>query len=1036
MLPDFAKVVTGGTVVPLKAAWAHVLNDSFLLRGAVKAIAYLLSQKGQLSTAIVPFLKWVTTGGSLEVKVVRWFLSAYLARKLTKLTQESETLHYVAGRIWAYVTRAPLALKPHIKDNGVIQNTSLGLVWCDPNDKRMYKLTPSLIVGDIGSVGTPQYSLTPLDATENLLAVHGGVDRAFTWPQGVFVICFRTDAGDMPVAHAYRSGNRAYFSRHLVEGPKAIPTSSMIALNPKTKDWKDFQSNLTYQLHCGKKHIPYSGSDLASVELPPFFWAILGVKSISENAFRGSAEGLVYMTTFGADGEMRTSRGCLIPQTSKDKAMGRVGYTISTEPGYSGSPIFQMVNGAAKVVAIHMCGSIDERQANFGVCVPDILHFRREIGATPPVELLCESSDKSASQCDRWERADDITNDDYGLDNAWADLADDEEFQQLKDAEREATDDFKRQLEDQGNDYAGFGGDDPGRRRRRARGDSDDEHAESKAQSAVPVHVNKWLPDTADREAPVREFSVSDADIKKQLGAPAPDPKVVSQWDPRELLSSSSFARYREYLAAGGIVWDEKETVISADCNGDPVLTRVGSSQARGSGKANPAKRLRSQFKEACAKHGVNMPDFILPKDDPAAVLESLRGQLTRHCARDLPFTDKVQAAFDEVCSSYERCDRPYVTASGIHQGVNSILDSLEGDKAAGWADQYRAGKKEVWKTPEGRSVASYLVRCRILLRLAWGSVAMGCMTPKQMVKEGLVDPRVPFIKREVTGEDKQVTKRWRLIWNCSVIDVLTAGITNRRQDKEDIYAYQDGRAGFHCVGMGHHDEGIRALGSVLDRIASKEGKLSSSDISGWDMGVQRDWIYLDGLRRIKLGPNSDIFRELTWCEQAATSAHVLFIGGILYQILRAGITASGILSTSAQNSFIRSLLELLAGALDCASQGDDNVSSSRHNDFLVENGVLVRDVKESGPCGPISFTSHELVKRGCHWFARFLNLDKMLARLELNRSGTGVPPADAMGGCLFALRHSKTELDQFVAVCGEMGWNTDVPVVPHEIRD
>jgi len=1043
--PAVAQRVLGLAKSGLGYLWQRAKDESLVARAVGAVFAKLLSvdkeQRRKLWCSFTSYLKWAATGGSLEIKLVRLILLAVVVRKSARFARDSDRVQYCAGRFWAMCTRVPLNLRP-AEEAGVIQNTSLGLIWCDPNDKRTYKLTPSVVTGELGSIGVPQYSLAPLDATENLLAVHGGVDRAFTWISGVFVVCHCTEAGDMPVAHGYRSGNRAYLSRHVLEGPKAIPRTegSLAILNPKTGDKKALSPDFVYDLHCGSKHVPYSGSDLASIDLPGFFWAVVGVKAISENAFRASTEGFVFMTTFGPDGAMRTSRGSLIPQTREDQLAGRIGYTISTEPGYSGSPVFQLVNGACKVVAIHMCGQIDERPANFGVCVPDVIHFRRQIGATLATELLCESKEKSPAQYNRWDdpaylnsifhgqRSDD--EDDYGMDEEKARLAEQAEREQ---DEREALHQHEREIAARGDDYADFHGRDAGRRARRAKYDDEEDLSESQVQ-CVPVHVNKWLPDTPDRKS--EGASITEEQIKKQLAAKAPDPDVVSTWDPKELLASAPFARFREYLAAGAIEWDPKETVISRDCNGEPVLMRVGKSEARSSGKSSPAKTLRQQFKDACEKFGVKMQDYIIPRDNPEAVLESLKGQLTTHCARDLKDTPQVREAFEKVVSSYEPCDEPYITGGGIHYGVDAILDSLEGDKSAGWADQYRAGKKEVWKTPEGRAIASYLVRCRILLRLAWGSVAMGCMTPKQMVREGLMDPRAPFIKREPSSVKKQKTKRWRLIWNCSVIDVLVAGITNRKQDKRDIASYQDGRAGFHCVGMGHHDDGIKAVGSILDRIAAKCGKLSSSDISGWDIGVQRDWIYLDGLRRVRLGPDSKIFRELTWCEQAATSAHVLFVGGVLYQILRAGITASGIISTSAQNSFMRSLLELIAGSEDGVSQGDDNVSSGRTNTFLEDNGVVVRDVVESGPCGPVPFTSHEFVKRAGHWFARFMNLDKMLARLELNRSGTGVPAQEAIGGCLFALRHSPVEMEQFHGVCREMGWNTDVPAMPIETLD
>jgi hypothetical protein len=149
-------------------------------------------------------------------------------------------------------------------------------------------------------------------------------------------------------------------------------------------------------------------------------------------------------------------------------------------------------------------------------------------------------------------------------------------------------------------------------------------------------------------------------------------------------------------------------------------------------------------------------------------------------------------------------------------------------------------------------------------------------MTPKQMVDAGLQDPRVPFIKGEPHGKNKQESKRWRLIWVCSVVDILAAGITHRRQDKADINSYQEGFSGYHCVGMGHHDDGIEALGNVLDRIGSTTGKLTSSDVKGWDFGVRRQWLLYDGLRRIRLGPGTSLFDELIWCEQMSTSGALI----------------------------------------------------------------------------------------------------------------------------------------------------------------
>lgn len=286
------------------------------------------------------------------------------------------------------------------------------------------------------------------------------------------------------------------------------------------------------------------------------------------------------------------------------------------------------------------------------------------------------------------------------------------------------------------------------------------------------------------------------------------------------------------------------------------------------------------------------------------------------------------------------------------------------------------------------------IVTMRLIVRVAYGADMMGHLTPAQMVSLGLNDPRKIFVKDEPHSSKKKTRKAWRCIWNVSIIDQMCQLIVHYEQNKADIDAYKAGRLDVQANGLGHHDEGIQHLGEMFQRVF--KGPVVDDDASGWDLSVTRDAIYLDAERRSYLlaGAHSDpvmkekleeLFDDLLFCEAAANSSHVIAIGNRLYESQRFGITASGIPSTSGQNSPIRSILAKLAGAHHAITLGDDLVyTGPADREFMQACGIRNKGDATTYQIGePISFTSHfYTLTEGGKWIAVFQNLPKMLARV------------------------------------------------------
>jgi V8-like Glu-specific endopeptidase len=511
----------------------------------------------------------------------------------------------------------------------------------------------------------------------------------------------------------------------------------------------------------------------------------------------------------------------------------------------------------------------------------------------------------------------------------------------------------------------------------------------------------------------------------------------------KTLLKHVAFTEYRQYLEAGNkVLWDNydgkhKNTVKNQ--LGKTHSFRLGSCDV-GFGANADAKPIDEDYLKACAgleffsgsqkkKLDAVLQGYCLPPTGPKAVKESFRGQ----CGRQQPGTwaklretPNFVSRVKEFCAEYPMAKTPLVNKRFL-EAVELYCDAADATKSAGWSSRYKSGAKGAWTLDsEGRSLLAYFVACRLALRMAEGD-NIHWLSPKDMLELGLRDPEEAFVKKEAHDETKTKSKRWRLIWICSVVDSVCQDALHHAQNKEDILAYATEKLHSQAVGMGHHDDGLARMGKTFDVMTQQGTKnVAYSDASGWDLSVCRDALYFDAHRRVsRMKDVSWVVKDLMMAEAATNSTHVIVIGKELWTFYNFGVTATGIPSTSAQNSPIRSFTLIACGADAACAVGDDEAHTGDVDKaLLATTGIIIKEGSDgvTGPTGPIDMTSHLYVKVGDTWTATFNNFAKLMAHLSL-RNPNEAPSQDTLGGLRFALRHTEWAEKIFLTVCARMGW-------------
>jgi hypothetical protein len=521
---------------------------------------------------------------------------------------------------------------------------------------------------------------------------------------------------------------------------------------------------------------------------------------------------------------------------------------------------------------------------------------------------------------------------------------------------------------------------------------------------------------------------------------------VLVNCNPEQLIKSSWFSEYKTaYYDVFG--YDFRLPVKASKAyvrkDGRVMAKRVGTANVRCQ-PDKQGKRLPDDIKEILKRLGApNAAKYEMPPTGPEAVRASLKSQLQSKTVGSLrevlDDTSRMEILRDHCQDWAEFHFNP-----DLAEAVDAYLNTVEQQSSSGWTANAFPGNKGIWKqrSPNGLTnkcdLLLYLVQCRIALLFAC-SKHIHWLSPIDMIKLGLSDPVLPFVKTEGHKEEKIADQRYRLIWNVSIVDNVIHFWAYNNSNKADLARYIAGEIPPHSMGMGHHDEGIRHLGKSFDEMFKVDGTLAASDAKAFDLSVTREMLYLDGERRfIKAhAPDKLLYGILTQVISATISASVLCIDKGLLQLEDFGVTKSGLQTTTTQNTFIRGCGLRVSGAVKVVCQSDDAVHVGPVDyDFLSRLGVQTKgEPKVLNDESEIDFTSH-LYKRSPSgkWTAKFLNLDKMLAHAYFRTPPGFDPKPEMLSGMMFALRNTPEALAIFTSFAREMGWDL-ADIVPQDVE-
>lgn len=488
------------------------------------------------------------------------------------------------------------------------------------------------------------------------------------------------------------------------------------------------------------------------------------------------------------------------------------------------------------------------------------------------------------------------------------------------------------------------------------------------------------------------------------------------------------FRHYRDHTRAL-IMSNKKTDQILPAGDGKAFFRHIGMADGANRKKAR-REPLKLNPEETAFLESIGVTGmYALPPNDENAVRRSMTVQAAKQTTtRGLPMMEFMTDAW--VMSMKMNAG----TIPDLKYGESAVEQIFAGfdDTSAGWTRRYRNHTKKGWVKKHAVQLCQ-LGFGRLLARASCLD-SLPSMTPEEMVHLGLRDPVELFVKEEGHTEKKVRTETWRLICNISLGDCMVQAYLNHGMNKQQIRDYQSGAVVSHTCGMGHHDEGIQRLGSHIENLFPN-GRVVSTDASGWDMSVSRDAIMADATNRClrvfqSLKEEQAVGTAMAiMADKLCTSCHVFTSGRDLWSVDVYGITASGLPDTTTQNSYMRGLGAFLAGTGSAMTAGDDLLSSSPlDEDALKRQGTITKDGLEiaNWKLGEtIPFTSHGLKRSATgKWTAEFQNVSKSLHKLMLeNRDEGNAPAADQLGGVAFAMRHSDVQLEQLSDLCKFKGW-------------
>jgi hypothetical protein len=339
-------------------------------------------------------------------------------------------------------------------------------------------------------------------------------------------------------------------------------------------------------------------------------------------------------------------------------------------------------------------------------------------------------------------------------------------------------------------------------------------------------------------------------------------------------------------------------------------------------------------------------------------------------------------------------------------------------DKSSGVSARYRNMKKSAWVKAHPEEVVDLALSRLILIAVAGSQ--LGQLGAIDLVTYGCADVKDIFMKPEGHSPPKTEEGRFRLIWISSLIDLTVQSLLHKADNAAHVDAYQSGRLTCAALGMGHSPDGLRHLVNALEREGVARVNVSS-DASAFDLSIDGSFIHSDGERRKYNCADPDVGRLVQRYAHVLCS-HVLNNQGDVWLCEKYGVTSSGQLSTTAQNTYARSVMAAYGGCEGWTCAGDDLVGDENFDQTrLLHFGVRSRDVERHE--GEADFTSHLIDTETAT--AVFGNVEKLLWHLYDTCTDISAN-RERFGSALYILRDTPGVLEDVTSMTSEFGIDTD----------